>query len=229
MSAVPRWTLPLAAAALALAGTGCEKAMQDMYDQPRYDPLEPSRLFPDGASARVPVAGTLPTRQGRLAEASGGRRGERPSAPEAQGTLFPILSAPAEGGQDSPFGLAGPRDIPLALTAETYRRGRERYEIFCTPCHGLLGDGDGMVAQRGFPAPPSFHTDRLRGAPDRHFYAVATQGYGAMYAYADRLNQQDRWAVVAYIRALQLSQHARVQDLAAGDRQRLAAEGDEGG
>jgi mono/diheme cytochrome c family protein len=207
------------AALLVLSMAGCEKAMQDMYDQPRYKPLAASGLFADGASARVPVEGTLPLRGGGLAEASGGRRGMQVAVPGNAATVMPVLATSA--GATYRFGLSGPRDMPLRLDRKTFSRGRERYDIFCAPCHSVLGDGDGMVVRRGFPAPPSYHTDRLRQAPDAHFYAVINHGYGAMYAYGDRLSPQDRWAVVAYIRALQLSQHAPVQALAAADRQQL--------
>ncbi|MGD8616438.1 MAG: cytochrome c [Gammaproteobacteria bacterium] len=217
----------LAAGLLTLAAGGCEKAMQDMYEQPRYDPLEPSTLFANGASARVPVGGTLPLRRGALAESSGGRRGTPVRVPETVPPVLPLLGASAgSSGSESPYGLSGPGDIPLPLTRQTYRRGRERYDIYCAPCHSVLGDGDGMVVRRGFPAPPSYHSARLRRASDQHFYAVISHGYGAMYSYADRLSESDRWAVVAYIRALQLSQHAPLQALDATDRQRLGAAGE---
>lgn len=101
---------------------------------------------------------------------------------------------------------ANPPDVTTALLA----RGRERFGIFCSPCHGLDGYGDGMVVQRGFPAPPSFHSDRLRASPASHFFDVITRGYGVMYSYAARVPPGDRWAIIAYIRALQLSQHATV-------------------
>lgn len=94
---------------------------------------------------------------------------------------------------------------PPPATPELLARGRERFGIFCTPCHGLAGDGDGMVVQRGFPAPPSYHQSRLRQAPAQHFFDVITHGYGLMYAYGDRVPPRDRWAIVAYLRALQLT------------------------
>ncbi len=92
------------------------------------------------------------------------------------------------------------------------QRGRERFDVYCSPCHSVVGDGDGMVVRRGFPAPPSYHIERLRAAPDHHFYDVITHGYGVMYPYGDRVAPDDRWAIVAYIRALQLSQHAAASD-----------------
>jgi len=97
---------------------------------------------------------------------------------------------------------------PYPLNLELLRRGQNRFNIYCAPCHSALGDGDGYIVRRGFPAPPSYHINRLREAPDRHFFDVMTQGYGIMYSYADRLTPADRWAIVGFIRALQLSQHA---------------------
>jgi mono/diheme cytochrome c family protein len=99
------------------------------------------------------------------------------------------------------------------MTMQVLQRGRERFDIFCAPCHSPVGDGDGMVARRGFPHPPSYHDERLRSAPDRHFFDVMTQGYGVMKPYANRIDARDRWAIVAYIRALQLSQYADVRQL----------------
>jgi mono/diheme cytochrome c family protein len=162
---------------------GCE---QDMADQPRYDPLSDSKSFPDGKSAREPVAGTV----------------------EREADLADI-----------------PDTIPVPVTAALLQHGRERFEIFCSPCHGRAGDGRGMVVERGFPAPPSFHQDALRMAPDRHFYDVITSGYGVMYSYAARVPPADRWAIVAYIRALQYSRHAPVDALPPDLRAKLDAGG----
>lgn len=92
-------------------------------------------------------------------------------------------------------------------------RGRERYNIYCSPCHGISGHGDGMIVQRGFPAPPSYHSTRLRAADARHFFEVITNGYGAMYSYAARVEPRDRWAIIAYIRALQRSQHTDIAEV----------------
>lgn len=198
---------------------GCEQAMQDMYDQPRYDPFEPSKLFANGSSARTPPDGALAALTGALAESSGGRRGVVVPLPEPSRQVFPIVqnTAPETG----PTQVVRPREVPIALNAATYRIGRERYDIFCAPCHGTAGYGDGMVVRRGFPEPPSYHTDRLRQAPDRHFYDVISHGYGAMYPYADRLRPDERWSVVAYIRALQLSQHAPTSALGTSDLEQL--------
>jgi mono/diheme cytochrome c family protein len=113
---------------------------------------------------------------------------------------------------------------PPTITAELVARGAERFGIYCTPCHGRIGNGQGMVVQRGFPAPPSFHIDRLRAAPASHFYDVITNGHGVMYSYAARVAPADRWAIVAYIRALQMSQHVALASLSPEDRQALTQE-----
>ncbi|HET7360073.1 MAG TPA: cytochrome c [Rhodanobacteraceae bacterium] len=184
--------LPLA---LVLVLGGCERAMHDMYQQPKDKPLAPSALFANGNSARRPPAGSVPASGGALADTSSGRHGR-----------MAVASSVA----------------PPPVTAALLARGRQRFDIYCAPCHGRSGDGDGMIVRRGFPAPPSYHTARLRHAPDRHFYQVITHGYGVMYPYADRVAPRDRWAIVAWIRALQLSQYAPVDRLAPQDLKQLA-------
>jgi mono/diheme cytochrome c family protein len=111
--------------------------------------------------------------------------------------------------QDDP-GRESVKTSPPPVTAAFLHRGKERFNIYCSPCHGLAGDGDGVIVAHGFPAPPSYHIDRLLAAPAQHFYDVISHGYGVMYAYAARVEPADRWAIVAYIRALQLSRHATV-------------------
>jgi mono/diheme cytochrome c family protein len=111
------------------------------------------------------------------------------------------------------LGQAQDAKEPPTITDSLMRTGRENFDVFCSPCHGLAGEGDGMVVQRGFPAPPSYHTDRLRAASARHFFDVITDGYGVMYSYAARIPPKDRWAIIAYIRALQESHHAQLADL----------------
>ncbi|MGH6838329.1 MAG: c-type cytochrome [Methylocella sp.] len=126
--------------------------------------------------------------------------------------------SPLVGPANVPSGTVEYRDKPAAaapVTLALLERGQERFRIYCTPCHSELGDGHGMVVRRGFPPPPSYHTDRLRRAPVQHFYDVITNGYGAMYSFAERVQPADRWAIAAYIRALQRSQHATVADLPA--------------
>lgn len=106
-----------------------------------------------------------------------------------------------------------PDDNPLPIDRATLDHGRQRFEVFCAPCHGHNGHGRGIIVQRGFPSPPSYHTQRLRDADDAHFYRVIRDGHGAMYSYGSRVSRSERWAIIAYIRGLQLSQHARLEDV----------------
>jgi mono/diheme cytochrome c family protein len=131
----------------------------------------------------------------------------------------PQVGPAAEPGGTVEFNSQPPK-VP-AVTLELLARGQERYRIYCAPCHSELGDGQGMIVQRGFPPPPSFHSDRLRQAPPQYFYDVITDGHGAMYSFADRVQPQDRWAIAAYIRALQASQNASSDKLAAEQRRSL--------
>jgi len=184
---------------------GCERAKQDMYDQPRYKTFAASTLWEDGASSRMAPDGTQPRARGAFADSSGGRKGAAAVAEDIA----------AEGAQANPY----PVDLRLL------ERGRDRYMIYCLPCHSPLGDGDGLVVRRGFPAPPSFHQARLRDAPDRHLYEVITHGYGVMVPYGDRVEPAERWAIVAFIRALQLSQNVAADSLAPAQRARLDGQG----
>lgn len=115
----------------------------------------------------------------------------------------------AQGDVERAAAQKNPPPVSAALLA----RGRERFDIYCSPCHGLAGDGDGIIVAHGFPTPPSYHLDRLVAAPAQHFYDVITDGYGVMYSYADRVEPHDRWAIAAYIRALQLSRRATVAEV----------------
>jgi hypothetical protein len=117
--------------------------------------------------------------------------------------------------------------FPLPLNRELLERGEERYKIFCTPCHGLQGDGKGMVAMRGMKPPPSFHQDRLRQEPNGYVYDVVTNGFGAMYGYSAQIPPRDRWAIIAYVRALQLSRNAKAADLPAELREKLNQSGEQ--
>jgi mono/diheme cytochrome c family protein len=194
----PRRAQALLAAAAVLTLTGCERFMRDMYAQPRLGPDAASPLFADGRGTRPPPDGSVPAAMGDLAKTSGGRRGRAELAARQAAAAAPDLAH------------AQPR-----LTLTWLERGRARFDIDCAPCHSALGDGDGQVARRGFPHPPSFHEARLRATADRHFYDVMSAGYGVMHSYADRLTPEDRWAVVAWIRALQLSRAAPVAELPA--------------
>ncbi len=186
----------------------CEKAKQDMYDQPRYKPFARSDLFADGNSSRPLLKDSVPYAQGPFAGTSSGHVGEDEVAADRV-----ALTAQTN---------------PYPITLQLLKRGQERYTIYCVPCHSSAGDGDGLVVRRGFPHPPSYHIERLRQAPDRHFFDVMSNGYGIMYSYADRVEPPDRWAIVAYIRALQLSQNADEKILPPDVRAQLAAVGQGG-
>jgi mono/diheme cytochrome c family protein len=136
-----------------------------------------------------------------------------------------VLRRPAAGSV-SRDDLAREREARTkpALTAQLFARGQQRFEIFCLPCHGRAGDGNGIIVERGMPRPTSYHDDRLRAADDQHFFEVITNGYGAMYSYASRVPPRDRWAIVAYIRALQRSRRASVDDVPPEQRAKLMAQ-----
>jgi hypothetical protein len=197
---VPLHAAIFACMVLLLLTSGCRL---DMHVQPRYNPYDASSFFSDGRSARQPVAGTVP----RNANIVG-------------------LADPDDAkkvGAERPGGT-GTNVFPFVMTREVLNRGRERYDIFCAPCHGLAGDGDGVIVQRGFQAPPSYHLDRMRNAPASHFFDVITNGFGAMYPYGYRVPVSDRWAIVAYIRALQLSREGTLDEVPPEERQKLMSE-----
>lgn len=167
-----------------------------MQDQPKYKPLGENRFFPDGRDARPIPANTI-----ALDELN---NNDPYHTGIANGTFLDA--------------------IPANVDQDMLRRGRDRYDIFCSPCHSRLGDGNGMVAQRGVRAPANFHTDRLRSVPPGYLFQVISNGYGAMGDYGDQIPVDDRWAIVAYIRALQLSRDASINDVPAEDRSRLGAQ-----
>jgi mono/diheme cytochrome c family protein len=169
-----------------------------MYDQPKYKPLAASEFFSDRRASRPLVEGTVA--RGFLDSSGARRAGALPGAPGPEATLSML---------------------PVPLTRELLARGRERYEIFCTPCHDRTGGGEGMVVRRGYRPPPSLHVDRLRDAPVGHFYDVMTRGLGAMPDYAQQIAPDDRWAIAAYVKALQLSQRAVIDDLPPEERSKL--------
>jgi hypothetical protein len=185
-------SIPLSLLALAALLTGCR---QDMQDQPKYIPLRPSSFFDDGRSARPLVEGTV-------------ARGHLDADPA-------FYTGKVDGKPVDAF--------PFPITRDVLSRGQERYNIYCSPCHDLLGTGQGMIFRRGFnrPPPQSYHIDRLRQAPVGYFYDVITNGLGAMPDYAAQIEPRDRWAIVAYVRALQLSQNASVNDVAPEARDQL--------
>ena len=168
---------------------------QDMHDQPRFKPYAKSDFFADKRSARPLVDGTIA--RGHLREDA------------------VLYTGKAAGKPADAF--------PFPVTADVMARGRERFDIFCSPCHGRTGAGDGMIVQRGYRKPPTFHQDRLRQAAPGYTYDVITNGFGAMPDYAQQIPVRDRWAIVAYITALQRSQHAAADRLPAEARAALDA------
>jgi mono/diheme cytochrome c family protein len=176
---------------------GCRR---DMQDQPKMKPFRSSSFFTDGLSTRQPIEGTIA--RGQLRTDTEYFTGKKPKAPGAAATPAP---QPSPGAQQNNF----PDDVdtfPFPVTKEIVMRGRERFNIFCSACHGFTGNGDGMIVRRGFRRAASFNDDRLRQAPVGHFFDAITNGWGAMPAYAPQIPVQDRWAIIAYIRALQMSQ-----------------------
>ncbi len=163
---------------------------QDMHDQPKYIPLRESTFFGDERSARPLVPGTVA--RGQLRDDT-------------------LLYTGKIGDKDADV-------FPFAIDAKVMARGQERFNIYCSPCHGRTGQGDGMVVRRGYRRPPTFHQDRLRSAPVGHFFDVITAGFGAMPDYAAQIRVEDRWAIIAYVRALQLSEHAMAADVPADHR-----------
>lgn len=166
---------------------------QDMQDQPKYKPLAPSKFFADGRSARPIPAHTIA--RDELNDNDSFHTGE------LNGTFLDT--------------------VPLPVNLQLLERGHDRYNIFCSPCHGEVGDGLGMVARRGFQIPANLHTDRLRAVPPGYIYQVITYGYGAMPDHGDQIPVRDRWAIVAFVRALQLSHHATLADVPRAERQQL--------
>ncbi len=189
---------------------------RDMQDQPKMKPYRATVFFKDGLSSRPLVEGTVP--RGFLktdTEFFTGKKAGRALSAKTNQQTAPAIQ-PAAGGASNATNLSGaaayPDDVevfPLPVTKEIVDRGKERYEIFCAACHGLTGNGDGMIVRRGFRRAASFNDDRLRQAPVGHFFDAITNGWGVMPAYAPQIPAQDRWAIIAYIRALQLSQQSQ--------------------
>ena len=176
---------------LAGAAVGCRR---DMYQQPYSKPLAPNSFFHDNEMASRPLVEHTVAR-GHL----------------DANTIFYTGKA----------GTNLADAFPQPISRATLERGRERFEIYCSPCHGRTGQGDGMIVQRGYPAPPSYDIERLRQAPVGHFFDVITHGYGVMYSYAQRVSPEDRWAIAAYIRVLQQSHHATLAEVPAEQRAAL--------
>jgi mono/diheme cytochrome c family protein len=164
-----------------------------MHDQPKYIPLRESTFFSDARSARPVIPGTVA--RGQLRDDTLLYTGK---VDNADATVF-----------------------PFAIDDKLMARGRGRFDIYCAPCHSRTGTGDGMIVRRGYRHPPSLHLDRLREAPVGHFFDVITNGFGAMPDYATQIKAEDRWAIIAYVRALQLAAHATVADVPAAERDKL--------
>lgn len=178
--------------------SGCR---QDMQDQPRYEAYEKNNFFDNGMASRLPVEGTVA--RGELRENVALYTGKTGTG--AQAALV--------------------NTMPIPVNEQTLARGQDRYNAFCAACHGMTGKGDGMVVRRGFRAPPPFTNERLLEAPVGHYFDVITNGFGAMPDYASQVAPEDRWAIVAYIRALQLSQRAPVEAVPPAERQKMEAGG----
>ena len=181
------------AAAFAVLAAGAFGCRQDMHDQPRYEPLEASKFFADGMASRQLPEGTVA--RGHLGEDVAFTTGK-----DAAGNVV--------------------AELPVPATKQLLERGHQCFDIYCSACHGRLGDGHGMAVRRGFKQPPSFHIDRLRDSPPGYFFDVMTNGFSTMSSYASQVPPEDRWAIAAYIRALQLSQQVKLRDLPAEERQR---------
>lgn len=184
------WCILIAAFAF-----GCD-AESDMGQQPKYKPLSPSSQFDDGKSARPLVAGVVPR-----------------DATTVPGNAYATTATTQPA--DDRAAVKDDTPNPRSITADLIARGQQQFDVFCAACHGRLGNGMGMVAERGLMHPPSFHVDRLKRVGDGHFYNVMTNGYGAMYSYSDKISADDRWAIVAYVRALQLGGNTAAGDVAA--------------
>ena len=178
----------------AFVGIGCR---QDMHDQPKYIPLRASDFFGDGRSARPLIEGTV-----------------------ARGHLNDDYALINGRGPDGKF----VNEFPFPVTRAVMDRGRQRFNIYCAPCHDQLGNGNGKIVRRGYRHPPSYHIDRLREVPNGYIFDVITSGFGAMPDYAAQIQPADRWAIVAYVRALQLAHNGKIDDVPADKRGELNQE-----
>lgn len=193
MSTDPRHLSSWARAALAVVALTGVACRQDMHDQPKYTALEASTFFENAQASRVPPAGTVA--RGHLRDDT---------------HLYEGL---VDGGPAGEF--------PFPVDAAVMARGQEMFNAFCSPCHGMTGEGNGMVVQRGFTPPPSLGEDFLRGMPPGYFFSVITNGIGVMPDHASQITVEDRWAIVAYLQALQLSRSVSIEELPPAERGRI--------
>ena len=214
---------------------GCR---QDMHDQPKYEPLEPSTFFEDGRGSRPPVEGTVA--RGFLREDAQFFTGKTGGSQQTGGAAAQNVGAAAQNIGSTGLGnTADPNRssavtaqyqgfaavFPMPVTQEIMDRGEERYNIFCSVCHARTGDGNGMVVRRGYRKPPSFDEDRLRQAPVGYYFDVITNGFGAMPDYSAQITARDRWAIIAYIRALQRASQGTLADVPEDQRGKLNSGG----
>jgi mono/diheme cytochrome c family protein len=229
-----------------LLSFGCR---MDMQDQPRYEYYEPGdkKFFPDGASSRATVEGTVARQPGGpgayrdredylyTGKAAGGGGATLPAmqtgaAAGAQAGASTLVRGNVSGGVPGAreaTATGGPDVFPVPIDKAALERGRDRYQIFCSACHGMTGEGDGMIVRRGFQRPPSFYDDRLQEntTPASHFFDVITNGWGAMPDYASSIPAEDRWKIIAYLRALQLSRRLRLEELSPDEQNRVRTAG----
>jgi len=208
-----------------------------MQDQPRYEYYEPGdkKFFADGASSRPFVEGTVPRQQGEYRDReeyffTGKVAGQAASGAQTGVGVGASASTNVSGntagglpGAREAAATGGPDNFPVGVDMAALERGRERYQIFCSACHGMTGEGDGLIVRRGFRRPPSFYDDRLQEnvTPAAHFFDVITNGWGAMPDYAESIPPEDRWKIIAYLRALQLSRRLKLDELTPAEQEKV--------
>jgi len=214
--------------AYCLLAVGCR---MDMQDQPKYKYYRAGdkKFFPDGSSSRPPVEGTVPRQTGPYRDRedyfyTGKAAGALPGGANAPVRANLPAGAP---GQPATTATGEPDTFPVPIDKAALERGRDRFQIFCTACHGMTGEGDGMITRRGFQRPPSFYDDRLQEnrTPASHFFDVITNGWGAMPDYSAQIAPEDRWKIIAYLRALQLSRKLKVDELSPDEQNRVRTSG----
>ncbi|MFL6332810.1 MAG: c-type cytochrome [Pyrinomonadaceae bacterium] len=203
-----------------------------MQDQPRYEYYEPGdkKFFPDGASSRATVEGTVPRQTGQYRDREDylytGKAAGAPTGASGAAAALASVRATIPGGASGAAATTAtgePDLFPIEIDKAALERGRQRFQIYCTACHGMTGAGDGMIVRRGFQKPPSFYDDRLQEnrTPASHFFDVITNGWGAMPDYAAQVPAEDRWKIIAYLRALQLSRRLKLEELSPDEQNRV--------
>lgn len=199
-----RWLAVLAVAIGVGLGAGCDRL--HMREQAAIEPYEPDQQFDDRQSA-------LPIPEGTVARGHGVDPLQSPDPADYASGRAVTRPPPERAG--------GPGPYPIPVTDDLMQRGQDQYNVYCSPCHGLDGDGNGVVVQRGMVAPPSYHTPRLRQRGPRYVVDVIANGFGRMFSYGARVDRRDRWAIALYVEALQFSQHGPIEQLSAEDRRKL--------